>query len=81
MSIVHGDVGLEVELVIEKIGATTRLRSLTPTLVWTERADWSRREDFRIIPEDTIPTDLTPYGRQRMTQAFASEKQLLRIQK
>ena len=78
MSITHGDVGLTVELVIEKIGHTTRLKRLTPHLTWTERASISRTGDFRIIPEDTIPTDLTPYGRQRMRQAISLEKKQLR---
>lgn len=78
MSITHGDVGLTVELAIEKIGSTTRLKSITPHLTWTERAAISRHGDFRIVPEDTIPTDLTPHGRQRMLQAIATEKRLLK---
>lgn len=74
MSIAHGDVGLVVELVIEKIGSTTRLRSLAHHHVWTERAALSRTDDFRLIPADTIPADLTPYGRIRMEQAFNRER-------
>lgn len=74
MSIAHGDVGLVVELVIEKIGSTTRLRSLAHHHVWTERAALSRTGDFRLIPADTIPADLTPYGRIRMEQAFNRER-------
>ena len=74
MSIAHGDVGLVVELVIEKIGSTTRLRSLGHHHVWTERATLSRTGRFRLIPADTIPADLTPYGRNRMEQALTREK-------
>lgn len=81
MSITHGDVGMAVELTIEKIGHTTRLKSLTPHLVWTERAVLSRSGDFRIIPEDTIPADLTPEGRQRMLRAIATEKHFIKEQK
>lgn len=81
MSIIHGDVGLAVELIIEKVGPTTRLKSLTPHLVWTERAVLSRTGDFRIIPEDTIPTDLTSDGRQRMQWAIATEKRFIEEQK
>lgn len=77
MSIAHGDVGLMVELVIEKIGPTTRLRSLTPHLVWTERSVLSLRNDFRIIPEDTVPADLTPAARQQMLRAITAERSLL----
>lgn len=77
MSIVHGDVGMAVELTIEKIGHTTRLSSITPHLVWTERAALSRCGDFRIIPADTIPTDLTIEGRQRMQRAIATEKRFI----
>ena len=77
MSIPHADVGLAVELVIEKIGHTTRLKSLTPHLTWTERANISRTGDFRIIPEDTIPSDLTPSVRERMLRAIATERKLL----
>ena len=73
MSIPHGDVGLMVELIIEKIAHVTRLKRLTPHLVWTERAALSRSGDFRIIPEDTIPHDLTPIGRLRMQQAIERE--------
>ena len=74
MSIAHGDVGLVVELVIEKIGTTTRLRSLDHHHVWTERAALSRTQDFRLIPADTLPTDLTPHGRNRMEQALSRER-------
>ena len=81
MSIAHGDVGLVVELTIEKIAHTTRLKSLAPLLVWTERATVSRKGDFRIIPEDTIPADLTTHGHQRMQSAFATEKRFLMEQK
>ena len=81
MSITHGDVGMAVELTIEKIGPTTRLKSLVPHLIWTERAILSRHRDFRIIPEDTIPTDLTPEGKQRMLRGIATEKHFLKEQK
>ena len=81
MSITHGDVGMAVELTIEKIGSTTRLKSLTPHLVWTERAVLSRCGDFRIIPEDTIPSDLTAEGKRRMQQAIAIEKHFIAEQK
>ena len=77
MSIAHGDVGLVVELNLEKIAHTTRLKDLTHHLVWTERASLSRNGDFRVIPEDTIPTDLTPSGQQRITQALAKERAFL----
>ena len=33
--------------------------------------------DFRIIPADTLPTDLTPATRQRMQQAIATEELFL----
>ena len=78
MSIAHGDVGLAVELVIEKIGHTTRLKSLTPHLVWTERAALSLRNDFRIVPEDSIPSDLSDEGEQRMHRALNMEKAFLK---
>lgn len=78
MSIAHGDVGLAVELVIEKIGHTTRLKSLTPHLVWTERAALSLRNDFRIVPEDSIPSDLSDEGEQRMQRALNMEKAFLK---
>ena len=81
MSITHGDVGMVVELTIEKIGHTTRLKSLTPHLVWTERATLSRSGDFRIIPEDTIPTDLTIEGKQRILRALNAEKHFTKGQK
>lgn len=77
MSIAHGDVGLVVELTLEKIAHTTRLKDLTHHLVWTERASLSRNGDFRVIPEDTIPTDLTPSGQQRIKQALAKEKSFI----
>ena len=77
MSIAHGDVGMCVELTLEKIGTTTRLRSLDYDFVWTERASLSRSADFRIIPSDTIPADLTPESRQRMQRAIASERILV----
>ena len=77
MSIAHGDVGLAVELTLEKIGPTTRLHTLDHHLVWTERAALSRRGDFRIIPADTIPADLAPDARQRMLHAIAAEEELL----
>ena len=75
MSIVHGDVGLVVELVLEKVGTTTRLKSLDSHHVWTERATLSRTGKFRLIPADTIPIDLTSYGRFRMKQALELERQ------
>ena len=77
MSITHGDVGLAVELTLEKIAGTTRLKAIEHRLVWTERAALSRTGDFRIIPADTLPTDLTPEARQRMQQAIATEEQFL----
>lgn len=77
MSIAHGTVGLAVELTIEKIGPTTRLKRLDHHLVWTERSALSPTGDFRIIPEDTIPTDLTPIARQQMLQAIEAERKLL----
>lgn len=77
MSIPHGDVGLTIELTLEKIGHTTRLKRLTPHFVWTERAILSRTARFRIIPEDTIPIDLAPGVQTRMLRAIATEKQFL----
>ena len=77
MSIPHGDVGLAVELTLEQIGPTTRLKSLHPTLVYTERAALSRTGDFRIIPADTIPADLTLDTRLRMQRAIAAEAQFI----
>ncbi|MBR3860115.1 MAG: CapA family protein [Bacteroidaceae bacterium] len=77
MSIAHSTVGLAVELTIEKIGPTTRLRHLDYHLVWTERSALSRTANFRIIPEDTIPSDLTPYAKNHMLRAIATEKRLL----
>lgn len=81
MSIAHGTVGLAVELTIEKIGPTTRLKRLEHHLVWTERSTLSHTGDFRIIPEDTIPADLTPHGREQMQQALTIEKHFLMQQK
>lgn len=81
MSIAHGTVGMAVELTIEKVGPTTRLKAFGHHLVWTERAVLSRTADFRIIPEDTIPTDLCPEGRKRMLRDIAIEKKLIRGQK
>ena len=78
MSIAHGDVGLCVELTLEKIGPATRLKRLDTHLVWTERAAWSRTGDFRIVPEDTIPADLMPSAKERMSQAIATERNLLK---
>ena len=77
MGIAHGDVGMCVELTLEKIGTTTRLRSLDYDFVWTERAALSRSADFRIIPSDTIPSDLTPDAQSRMQRAIASERELI----
>ena len=77
MSITHGDVGLAVELTLEKIAGTTRLKAIEHRLVWTERAALSRTGDFRIIPADILPADLTPEARQRMQQAIATEEQIL----
>ncbi len=77
MSIAHGTVGLAVELTIEKIGPTTRLKRLDHHLVWTERSALSPTSDFRIIPEDTIPTDLTPIARQQMLQAVTTEQNFM----
>lgn len=77
MSIAHGDVGLAVELTLEKIGPATRLKEIAYDFVWTERAALSRRGDFRIIPSDTLPIDLTPDARSRMRQAIAAERELV----
>jgi poly-gamma-glutamate synthesis protein (capsule biosynthesis protein) len=77
MSIAHGDVGLAVELTLEKIAGTTRLKDFSHSLVYTERATLSRTGDFRIIPADTVPTDLTPATRQRMQHAIATEEHFL----
>lgn len=74
MSITHGTVGLAVTLTIEKIGPATRLKDLNYHFVWTERASLSSTKDFRIIPEDTIPTDLTPDARQKMLRAITTER-------
>lgn len=77
MSITHGDVGLCVELTLEKIASTTRLKDLDYHLVWTERAALSPINDFRIIPADTLPTDLTPENKARMQRAVQVEKTLI----
>lgn len=77
MSIAHTTVGLAVELTIEKIAHTTRLKALDYRLAWTERAALSLTGDFRIIPEDTIPADLTPMARQQMQQAIEKERRFL----
>ena len=77
MSITHGDVGLTVELVLEKRGHVTRLKQLDYDLVWTERSALSCTEDFRIIPADTIPDDLSPDARHRMQHAIDTEKRFL----
>ena len=77
MSIAHGDVGAAVWLTLEKVGHTTRLKHIDYDLVWTERAALSRKGDFRIIPADTIPADLTPDSRVRMQRAIAAEEELL----
>lgn len=74
MSIAHGTVGLAVTLTIEKISPTTRLKDLDYHLVWTERAALSRTGDFRIIPEDTIPPNLTPDARENMLRAIMTER-------
>ena len=74
MSITHGTVGLAVTLTIERIGPATRLKDLNYHFVWTERASLSSTKDFRIIPEDTIPTDLTPDARQKMLRAITTER-------
>ena len=77
MSIAHGDVGAAVWLTLEKVGHTTRLKHIEYDLVWTERAALSRKGDFRIIPTDTVPADLTPDSRVRMQRAIAAEEELL----
>ena len=77
MSFAHGDVGMWVELTLEKIAHTTHLKSVAYDFVWTERAALSGRGDFRIIPSDTLPADLTPESRQRMQRAIASERTLV----
>jgi hypothetical protein len=63
---------------LEKVESVTRLKSLKYDLLWTERATLSRRSDFRIIPSDTIPTDLTPEARTRMLQAIEAEREHIR---
>ena len=77
MSIAHGDVGLCVELTLEKIGHTTRLKELDYHFVWTERAALSPTGDFRIIPADTFPIGLTPESKARMQRAIQAEKALI----
>lgn len=77
MSIAHGDVGMWVELTLEKIGTTTRLKTIDYDFVWTERAALSRRGDFRIIPSDTIPLDLSFDAQMRMRHAIAAERALM----
>lgn len=81
MSIAHATVGLAVELTIEKIGPTTRLRHLEHHLVWTERVTLSKTGDFRIIPEDTIPASLTPDAKQHMLRAITTERKFLNSHK
>ena len=77
MSIAHGDVGLCVELTLEKIGPTTRLKDWDYHLVWTERAALSPTGDFRIIPADTLPSTLTPDAKARMQRAIQAERALI----
>ena len=74
MSIAHGDVGLTLEITLEKMGHATRLKDFEYHFVWTERAALSEKADFRIVPEDTIPTDLTSRGVQRLEWAIGMEK-------
>lgn len=78
MSITHGDVGLTITLTLEKIAGRTRLKGISHNFVWTERAALSRHGDFRIIPADTLPSDLTSDARQRMRQAIRTEEQFIR---
>ena len=78
MSITHGDVGLITELTLEKIGHITRLKQFDYDLVWTERAALSRTGDFRIIPSDTIPSDITLNARLHMQKAINTEKDFLK---
>lgn len=77
MSILHGDVGLVVTLTFEKMGAVTRLKKLHYDLVWTERAALSTKGDFRIIPADTIPSDIAPDVRARLHRALNTEATFL----
>lgn len=77
MSIAHGDVGLTVELTLEKRGHVTRLKQLDYDLVWTERAALSRTGDFRIIPAGTLPNDLSHDARYRLQHAIATERDFL----
>lgn len=78
MSIAHSTVGLTVELTIEKIGPTTRLKHFDHQLVWTERATLSKTKNFRIIPEDTIPSDLTSDAQQHMQRAIDTKRMFLK---
>ena len=78
MSITHGDVGLITELTFEKIGHITHLKQFDYDLVWTERAALSRTGDFRIIPSDTIPSDITLNARLHMQKAINTEKDFLK---
>lgn len=77
MSIAHGDVGLSVMLTLEKVGPVTRLKNISHSLVWTERAALSGKGDFRIIPADTLPADLVPSARARMQRAIDVEAHFL----
>lgn len=77
MSIAHSSVGLAVELIIEKIGSATRLKNFEYDLVWTERASMSSTKDFRVIPEDVIPTDLTPNTKMHMERQIKTERLFL----
>ena len=77
MSIAHGDVGLTVTLTIGKRGNVTRLKQLDYDFVWTERSALSRTGNFRIIPADTLPADLTYNARIHMQQAIEAERKLV----
>ena len=78
MSIPHGDVGLIVELTLEKRGHITRPKQFDYDLVWTERASLSRTGDFRVIPADTLPDDLTLNAKSHMQKAINTEKDFLK---
>ena len=78
MSIPHGDVGLVVELTLEKRGYVTRIKQFDYDLVWTERAALSRTANFRIIPSDTIPDDLSMNAQLHMQKAINTEKDFLK---
>jgi poly-gamma-glutamate synthesis protein (capsule biosynthesis protein) len=78
MSIPHGDVGLVVELTLEKRGYVTRIKQFDYDLVWTERAALSRTANFRIIPSDTIPNDLSMNAQLHMQKAINTEKDFLK---